>query len=235
MKLEILFPEICCLFGDTMNVRLIERALPETEVIRTPLRDEPAFATGHVDMIYMGSMTERSQALATAALMPHRDRLIELIDGGTVFLITGNAAELFGQYIENEDGTRLDTLGIFDTHAKRRMMNRFNGLYLGRFGDTPIVGFKSQFSHSYGSADALFETTRGVGRNPETGEEGLRRGNFMASYVLGPLLVLNPLFLRQLLAILGHPDCEIPFEAAAMDAYNLRLQEFSDPKTGFGY
>ena len=235
MKLEILFPEICCLFGDTMNVKLLQRTLPDTELIETPLRGAESFATTNPDMIYMGSMTERSQSLATAALLPHRDRIAELIDGGTVFLITGNASELFGKYIENEDGTRLDTLGLFDTHAKRRMFSRFNSLYLGDFGGTPVVGFKSQFSHSYGSADPLFVTTRGPGRNPDTAEEGMRRNNFMATTVLGPLLVLNPPFFRRLLALLGCPDCEIPFEAAAMDAYNLRLQEFSDPKTGFGY
>ncbi len=69
-----------------------------------------------------------------------------MIDGGTAFLITGNALEIFGNFIEKEDGTRIEGLGIFDLYAKRQMMKRYNALYLGRFGEMEIVGFKSQFS-----------------------------------------------------------------------------------------
>ncbi|MDR3278230.1 MAG: hypothetical protein LBT12_05595, partial [Oscillospiraceae bacterium] len=141
-----------------------------------------------------------------------------------------------GEYIEDGDGTRHEMLGIFNTRAKRKMMERYNSLYLGKLGETDIVGFKSQFSHSYGeNGDGLFTTARGAGLNPETQAEGLRRSNFMATYVLGPLLILNPPFTKHLLGLLGKPGAALPFEKAAMDSYTLRLKEFSDPKTGFAY
>ncbi|UOO37650.1 hypothetical protein IZU99_10475 [Oscillospiraceae bacterium CM] len=236
MKIEILYPEICYLYGDLMNIEYLHRCLPEATVVRTGLKARPAFVDGNVDLVYIGSMTERAQELVIDALRPYTETINELIERGVIFLATGNALEIFIGRIENEDGSALEALGLFDLVAKRRMMNRYNALYLGKFGDVDIVGFKSQFAHAYGEdGEALFETARGAGRNPGTKPEGIRKNNFMATYVLGPLLILNPPFTKYLLGLLGVPDRPLAYEAAAMDAYCLRLAEFSDPKRGFDY
>jgi len=236
MKIEILYPEICNLFGDLMNARYLARSCSDAEIIETGLKDSPAFLEGGVSLVYIGSTTERGQALAVSALMPHKDRIAQLIKGGQAFLVTGNAMELFGQYIENEDGSRIECLGLFDTYAKRVMMARYNSLYLGKFGDDTIIGFKSQFSHSYGEGgDGLFDTVRGAGRNPDISKEGFRLGNFMATYILGPVVILNPPFAKYLLALIGADSETLAFEEAAYDVYNLRVKEFSEPDRGFIY
>ena len=236
MKIEILFPEVCYLFGDLMNVEYLHRCIPEAEIIKTSLKSQPAFLNGDVDMVYMCSMTENAQQRVAEALRPYKQRIEALIDSGTVFLITGNAFEIFIKAIEDEDGSRTEMLGLFDLTAKRRMLSRHNSLYLGKFGDMEIVGFKSQFAQAYGNdGDALFETIRGVGRNPDVKPEGLRKNNFMATYVLGPLLILNPPFARYILELLGEGDQPLVFEKAAMEAYTLRLAEYKDPKRGFVY
>ena len=102
-----------------------------------------------------------------------------------------------------------------------------------------IVGFKSQFTHSYWEdgteTSPLFMTERGPGLNPEIKEEGIRLNNFMATYVIGPLLVLNPPFARYILQRCGVEDQTLAFEEAAMDAYEDRVKEYSDPNTGFYY
>ena len=236
MKIEILYPEVCYLFGDLMNIEYLHRTVPEAEIVRTPLKTPPAFLNGDMDLVFMCSMTEQAQLLVADALRPHKARIEELIDGGTAFLITGNALEIFIKSIEDEDGTNTEMLGLFDFTAKRRMMHRHNSLYLGKFGDIDMVGFKSQFTHVYGDGEeALFETARGVGRNPDVTAEGIRKNNFMATYVLGPLLILNPPFTKYVLALLGEDDRPLVFEEAAMEAYRLRLEEFNDPKRGFVY
>ncbi len=236
MKIEILYPELCYLYGDLMNIDYLRRSLPEAEIIRTSLKTPPAFLQGDVDLICLCSMTERAQELVTEALRPHTKKIEELIDNGTAFLVTGNALEIFIRHIENEDGSRIETLGLFDLVAKRRMMDRYNSLYLGKFGDIDIVGFKSQFAHAYGDdAAGLFDTVRGAGWNPGAKPEGIRKNNFMATYVLGPLLILNPPFAKYIMGLLGAQDRPLAFEAAAMDSYALRLKEFSDPKRGFDY
>jgi len=236
MKIEILYPEICELYGDLMNAKYLARSCPEAELVTASLKEEPAFVGGEVALVCMGSTTERGQELSIQALRPYRDAIERRIEDGGAFLITGNAMELFGNYIENEDGSRVEGLGLFDCHAKRRMMARYNSLYLGKFGDMDIVGYKSQFSHLYGDpGEPLFRTLRGAGRTPGAEPEGLRRNNFMATYVLGPLTVLNPPFAKYLLQLIGARSDALAFEDAARDAYETRVKEFSDPNRGFEY
>ena len=196
MKVEVLFPEVCNLYGDLMNVEYLRRSAGGFDVIETSLKSEPYFASNDdVSLIYMGTMTESAQELVLKALRPYKERIESLIDAGKIFLITGNALEIFGEYIENEDGSRIECLGIFKTHAVRKMLERYNSLYVGKFAeDMDIVGFKSQFTHSYGEFEGLFKTVRGDGLNPETKAEGIKKNNFFATYIIGPILVLNPPF-----------------------------------------
>ena len=63
-----------------------------------------------INLIYMGTMTERSQEKVIKKLKPYTERIKELIDKGVCFLFTGNALEVLGKYIENEDGTKIEAL-----------------------------------------------------------------------------------------------------------------------------
>ena len=240
MKIEILFPEICNLYGDLQNIEYLRRSLKENgvdvEIIDTSLKSTPYFAD-HDDfsLVYMGTLTERSQELAINALKPYRDRFKELIDAGKIFLFTGNALELFGEYIECDDESRIPCLDIWKTYAVRRMMKRYNSLYVGKFDNTDIVGFKSQFTHSYGEVTPLFQTVRGDGLNPGNSGEGIRIGNCMATYIIGPLLVLNPPFTKYLMKLMGAETDKLAYEEAAMDVYTHRLEEFMQPERGLTY
>lgn len=237
MKIEILFPEVANLYGDLMNMEYLRRSGADIELVNTSLRDEPRFAREPVDLIYMGSVTEEGLTLAAEALLPWREKLQDLLDAGQHFLITGNALDLFGLDITADNGWTLQGLGLFPTHARYTMMSRYNALYVGRYGDIDIVGFKSQFGHSYADEPVtpLFETLRGCGLNESEMGEGLRRHNFMATYVTGPLLILNPPFTKALLADLGAEDTSLAFEDAAMELYRQRVAQFSDPGTGIVY
>lgn len=240
ITIEVLYGEFANLFGDLLNVRYLEQCLPGVRVVHTALGEEPAFARGEAAFVYMAGMTESQQELAIDALRPYKAALEQQIDAGTVFLMTGNALELFEAYIENEDGSRIEGLGIFPTYARRQMMNRYNSLILGSF-DTgagepvKVVGYKGQFSHSYGSNEgaSMFRVLRGDGLNPGSKLEGLRRNNFFATYTLGPLLVNNPQLTRYFLALMGAPEAPLAHEAAALEAYRTRLAEFEKPETKF--
>ena len=85
-------------------------------------------------------MTESQQELVIKKLLPYKDRIQAMIDSGTVFLMTANAGEIFCDYIENEDGSRIDGLGIVHLHARRDMMHRFNSVQLCSFEDMELVG-----------------------------------------------------------------------------------------------
>jgi len=236
---KYLYPSLSSLFGDCANISYLEKCDPSIEVVRTNVNDEPYFVNNVPDLIYMGSMTESSQEIITEKLTPYKDRIEELIDKGVYFLITGNALEVFGKDTFDEKGGLVFTgLGIFDTNSKRDMLHRFNSIYIGQYEDIEVVGFKTQFGHSYyneGFKDVeLFNTIRSVGFNPDESREGIRRNNFMATYLVGPFLVMNPLFTNKLLKNIGS-DKTCVFEPALMDAYNDRVKEFKDPKTGMYY
>ena len=244
MKIEVLFPEICNLYGDLANITYLKRCLPEAEIINTSLKDRPLFVSEKPDLVYMGTTTERGQLLAVEALSKYRENIEECIAQGVNFLITGNAGEIFSKGIWEESEKVSDGLGILDFCAKRKARKRFNSLYLGDFcpgeNEEPIkiVGFKSVFGYGYGdvSDKYLFITERGIGFSPETKEEGIRLNNFFCTYIIGPLLVLNPPFTKWFIKnILKEDERTLAYEEAAMDAYKTRVEEYSDPNTGFSY
>ena len=235
LKIEVLFPEICNLFGNMYNIKYLEKSVQDIEIIYTSLTDTPKFVDEKVDMIYMAPMTENSQELVIEKLKPYTDKIKELIEQNQLFLVIGNALEIFGKYIENEDGSRIEGLGITDLYAKRDMMHRYNSLFLGKIEDIKIVGFKSQFAMSYGdnSSNYLFDAMKGPGINEASKFEGIRINNFMGTYVLGPILVLNPYFTKYLLKLIGIKDINLAYEEEAESCYKIRLKEFENPETNY--
>lgn len=226
MKIEILFPEFCNLYGDMFNMKYLKKCLPDAEFIETALEEEPAFVKENVNLIYLGPMTEKTQEKVISKLLPYKEKILELIEKNVVFLFTGNALEVFGKYIENEDGTRIDGIGIFDVYAKRDMFHRHNSFLIGKYEDIEVIGFKSQFTMLYGdnSNMAFLEVEKGIGINKESKLEGIKKNNFIGTYLIGPLLILNPLFTKKILEMLGVEN-EVALKEDTMAAYEARIKE----------
>lgn len=228
MKIEVLYPEICCLFGDKANMRYFEICLPDAEFIRTPVSEMPRFLTEDVDMVYFGSCSESNQERLLSRLKDHKERIEELIDKGVIFLMTGNTFEIMGNYIEKTDGEKIEALGIVDFYAKRTIPKRHNSLFLGKFEDTEIVGYTSRFSHSYDikKEDSFVSVTKGYGSFIDSKIEGIRKNNLYGTYLLGPFLIQNPLFTEYLMKQLGVENPQLAFKEDIMRAYDVRLKEF---------
>ena len=230
MKIEILFPEFCNLFGDTYNMIYLEKTLPDAEFIRTPIGGAVRFTEEPVDLVYMGPMTERMQERVIEKLRPLKAKIQAAIDRGTVFLFTGNALEVFGDYIENEDGSRIECLGLYRLFAKRDMMHRHNSDFEGTFEGETVMGFKTQFTMAYTPDESLglFKQVKGVGLNRKAAWEGIRLHNFFGTYLVGPILVMNPPFTKYLLRLLGAGDVPLAFEKENMEAYAQRKKDFAE-------
>lgn len=226
MKIEILFPEFCNLFGDMYNMKYLKMCIPDAEFIETALEEEPAFVKEDVNLIYLGPMTENTQEKVIAKLLPYKERILELIEKNVVFLFTGNAIEVLGKYIENEDGTRINGLGIFDVYAKRDMFHRHNSYLIGKYEDIEVIGFKSQFTMMYGDNTQIpfIEVEKGIGINKDSKIEGIKKNNFIGTYLIGPLLILNPLFTKKILEMLGVNN-EVALKEDTMSAYEARIRE----------
>lgn len=237
MVIEILFSEVCNLFGDGQNVKYLQASLPDAQFIFTPLTDEPYFASNTPDMIYIGSMSEATQRRVIEKLLTLKSRLAELIESNIPILATGNAGEIFAKSIHYvTEGITFDGLGIFDLTVKTDLFDRFNGKVLGQFQGMSIVGFRSQFSFLYGdNTNSYFlKVDRGIGINRNSNLEGMRKNNLICTQILGPILPLNPLFCEYFIGLTG-TSAQAAYRDAAMAAYEQRLKEFQDPNVIFGH
>ena len=229
MRIEILYPELCCLYGDKGNTKFLRQCLPEAEFIETGLNTKPAFLSEDIDLCCMYSMSEKSQELILNRLSPFKREIADACKTGkTLFLFLGNALELLGSYIQREDSTKVDGLGVFDTHTVRHAPNRFNTLIKAAFEEMELLGYTSRFADTFGITEdlAMCQVSIGSGSDPKTKLEGIRSGRVVATYLLGPLLVANPDFSKWLLKQLGVEDPVLPYEEALYLAYETKRKEF---------
>ena len=230
LKIEILFPEFCNLYGDISNMKYLKKCIPKANFHETAFDEEPVFTKEQVNLIYLGPMTESMQEKVITKLKPYTEKIKKLINQNVIFLITGNALEIFGEYIENEDGSKIEGLRLFNIYAKRDMLNRHNSLFIGEWENIEIVGFKSQFTMCYGENEENYfaKVQKGIGINKESNLEGIQKNNFIGTYLIGPILILNPLFTKKLIEKMGIKDAKIAFEDDEMAAYKQRLEEFKN-------
>lgn len=241
--IEVLYPEYANQAGDNGNAMYLRACLPDAEFVETTHDDVPYFADHTPSLILLCGMSEAQQEKTIELLSPYRDRLAALVDAGCPMLFTGNAPEVLGTKIVNPDGSEVAALGILDFVTSRNMPERYHDVVIGDFvpapGEKPIkvVGFKIQFTQMEGDnmAGYFCHDQVGFGLNKATKLEGFHKNNLMATWLIGPLLPLNPDFTRYLLDLIGEKDAPLAFEEDVRTAYNERLKTFRQPGMGLAY
>lgn len=113
-----------------------------------------------------------------------------------VLLICGGY-QLFGQYYEDQDGKRLEGLGIFDYHTKSDGKRRSIGNLIIESNLESVhhrfVGFENHGGMTYGVTKPLGKVISGSGNNGQDGMEGYFDGQVLGTYMHGPLLPKNPI------------------------------------------
>ncbi len=235
MRIEFLFSEVANYLGERGDMDLLRQIFPQADFIDTPILAKPAFLDEKVDLVFLGPMSEKGQELALEKLLPYRDKLWEKIEAGQVFLTVGNGMELFGRYIETDEGERIPCLNYFPYYAKRQMLKRQAGLFLGDKAGLKIVGSKAQFTQIFPLDDGDFSrfcrVEKGMGLHKGSEGEGLHYKNLLGTHILGPFLVVNPVFTKQWLGgLFGDQNPVWPYYDLAMDAYHRRLLDLQNPK-----
>ncbi len=203
MEINILhlYHDLLNLYGENGNVRMMAKHLRdqniEVTVRSSEIGEEINFSD--YDFVYIGSGTEKNQLVALEDLLRYEDDLKLALDQGLVMLATGNSFEIFGQYINDMDGTIIEGLKIFDFHSKRcndRVTSDI--IYRADFLEKDIVGFVNKMSCTYDIDNYLFDVKFGVGANDDSKSEGVRVNNFFGTYTIGPILFRNPFFMEYL-------------------------------------
>lgn len=228
---EVLYPEFSNLYADLKNVEYLSKCNNNIKVIYTHVSDEPYFINNKVDMIYMGSMADSKIAPCIRLLSVYKSELKDLIEDNVIFLLTGNSLEVFSSYIE-VNNKKIEGLGLFDYYIIKDMKHKHASWFIGEYEDYDIIGHRNQFAKCFNVKDTFIKKIGGYGMDFKSNYEGIHYKNFYATYLLGPLLILNPPFTKYLLGLLGLPG-KLAFEKDIMNAYNRRRDHFRKPKTRF--
>ena len=224
MKIEVLYGEICNLYGDLANVEYLSKIKDDVTIVETSLKQRPKFLDEEIDLVYMGSCPFLKEELIISQLLPYKKEIEKKILENQLFLVTGTTCEIFGQYIlEQDTDKRIKGLGIFDYYSYR-FKNRHNSFFLGEFQDFKIVGNKDQFFFLKDVNAPFIKVIKGYGNNPDDIFEGLAINQFYLTSLLGPFLILNPPFTKYLLSK-KYSDTSFRFEKEAYEAYQYRLND----------
>ncbi len=221
--IEVLYSEFSNMYGEIYNAMLLENC-KKVKVIYTKFNDEPYFVKHKVDMIYMGNIRDNRTYLILDKLKPHRDKLKKMVDDNVIFLLTGNALELFGKYIL-ENGKKTKALDIMNYYVEKDFTKKHASWFMGKFNDIEIIGHRNQFSKCFDIKHSFIDVLGGKGSDLASKKEGIHYKNFYATYLLGPFLIMNPYFVKHLYGLLGITD-KIPYEEDAIAAYNERIAYF---------
>lgn len=191
-----LYPDLLNLYGDRGNIECLRKRLKwrgiDSEVIRCTCDDEH-LDTSAADIIFLGGGSDREQKIVCDKLLSHKKELQRYAENNGVIVAVCGGYQLLGKYykLENETIKGLEILDIYTVQGKKRIIG--NIILKSGFIDQPIVGFENHGGRTYiGSHKPLGEVVYGVGNDDESGCEGVKYKNVIATYLHGPLLPKNP-------------------------------------------
>ncbi len=223
--IEILLPEIADLYGEIGTINYLKKSFSDDNIIETKLKDRPYFLDNKVDFVYLGPMSEKWQLKVIDKFMPYKEDIKRQIEYGLCFLTVSTGFEIFGKYIEDPSGNKIETLGIFDYYTVQNFTARYNQKMLLKFDDSYVIGTKSQFTQIYGIKDeeAFMTCVNGTGNNPESKFDGFRYKNFHGTHLHAPILLCNPKLTKYMFKKINPEIENILYEEIITESHEARL------------
>ena len=111
MKILHMYPDVMNLYGEYANMTILKRFLEEcgAEATFDSLTLYETKDIGGYDMYYMGAGTEQNMRLVLKELGKYREVLVKAKNDGRIMLFTGNAMEIFGRKIIDQNGQELQS------------------------------------------------------------------------------------------------------------------------------
>ena len=238
IRIEYIAPELSHFYGDHANLLYLSKKAElmgnHVEIIPTHLNDIPAFVdlTECPDMIYIGPTTEHAQTVLIKTLLKYKNELHDVIEEGTLVLTTGNSLEIYYNNIISEDKTSIKPLGFFELESERFSGKRYSVNVIGEYEDQKIAGYKNLLCRTITQNNPypLFKVVKEAGELQEDTWEGIHYQNLYATYLLGPILLQNPMFSNIILHQLfgeAYKEIYLPFE---LEAHNKRVHDVMTDK-----
>ena len=190
VKIAHLYYDLMNLYGESGNILALKKHLEKQNlkvtVTNLSINDEINF--NDYDFYYIGSGNEEAYKLVLNHLSNYVEEIKKAISNNKFFLATGNSLCLFGN---------LDILDFKAEKCDFRIVGEqtytFNKI------NNDIIGFQNRdYILKFVKEQHLFEIKKGTGYVPKAIVEGIKKNNFYGSFLLGPILVRNPLFTEYL-------------------------------------
>ena len=191
-----LYPKDMNIYGDSGNVLTIQRrlALYGYEPHVHAYNQGDAWPE-HVDMILGGGGQDTGQKKIIDDFFKRADLLRSLAANGTPMLMICGLYQLFGEYFETVDGSRLDGIGVIGAYTLGQEVRMIGNLTEHSADFDDIIGYENHSGQTFlregvqplGTVDA-----DGAGNNGEDHTEGARVNNVIGTYMHGSLLPKNP-------------------------------------------
>ena len=225
IKVLHLYYDLLNLYGEQGNILALKRAFKnqnvEIEVDYLSVQDKIDFQK--YDLVYLGSGSTENLLIALEDIKRHKKELKKYIESKKVLLATGNSYLLFGQKINN-----LEALGIFDYYAVSSEKMAQESL-MELYQEKDIIGFQNREFIVNNKRNHLFKVKEGLCDNLKSEYEGYHEYNFYGTFVIGPILIINPHFTNKLVKEIMEKNNLIYHEyddKILVDAYNQYIKNF---------
>jgi CobQ-like glutamine amidotransferase family enzyme len=228
LRVCALYPELMNIYADRGNLLLLQRRCAWRglgfEVSAASLGDH-VDPDAH-DLFYLGGGQDRDQRLCAYDLVDtKRQALHAAAAAGRVVLGVCGGYQLLGHSYALGD-EEIPGLGLVDVHTVREDGPRLIGNVAievelpGLDRPRVLAGFENHGGRTrLGPGErALGRVLKGHGNDARSGEEGVRRGNVIGTYLHGPLLPKNAWFADWLIATSLGLDGLAPLDDALEDA-----------------
>lgn len=191
-----LYPKDMNIYGDSGNVLTVSRRLSlysyEPVIHQYNQGDD---WPEHVDLILGGGGQDTGQKKIIDDFYMRADLLRSLAADGTPMLMICGLYQLFGEYFETVDGTRLDGIGVIGAYTVGQDVRMIGNLveHSDQFGD--VIGYENHSGQTFlrdGVQPLGTVDQDGRGNNGEDHTEGARVHNVIGTYMHGSLLPKNP-------------------------------------------
>ncbi len=197
IKIAHLYYDLMNLYGENGNIRFLKKKLEEQDLSVSVhfLSIGDKINYNDYDIFYIGCGSDENKHIVLNDMLKDKESIADAIKSKKLFLVTGNALDLFGEKITSLDGTETSALSIFQYEINEeefRIVGEQN--YNTKLIKEKVIGFQNRNSVLINAKNTLFKVNSGNGNKPNDQEEGIHEYNFYGTYLLGPILVRNPHF-----------------------------------------
>lgn len=225
-----LYYDLLNLYGENGNIKALKNTLEQLGIdvyIKFVTLNEE-INLKNVDLLYIGMGTINNQKLALEHIRKYKKEIEGYINNNGFVLATGNAIELFGKKINYLEKSK-KALETFDYEASE-INFKIADEVLCKYTNIKnyIIGFTNRNSViKEDIKNPLFEIVKGTGNNLYNTKDGFQFKNFYGTYLIGPILIRNPEFLKYLIKkIVTSKNKNFKFKKFDLTLENKAYNEF---------